>query len=150
MIALIGEAKATAARRGTGGLQRLEHVRALLTDQGYDTTGTTLALFSLHDFYPDLVGSAAGRDDLLLVDLATLYGIGWPPVLSRCHRQPQRRDGACPRTASAEASGLPRPVQAVVATPMPMNSGPVVSFQRWRTVGWVRSARDGTDHAEAG
>ncbi|WP_435858536.1 AAA family ATPase [Streptomyces pathocidini] len=75
-IALLGEAKATAARRGTGDLQRLERIRTLLTDQGYDTTGTTLALFSLHGFYPDLVESAAGREDLLLVDLATLYGVG--------------------------------------------------------------------------
>lgn len=75
-IALLGEAKATAARRGTGDLQRLEHIRTLLTDQGYDTMGTTLALFSLHGFYPDLIESAASRDDLLLVDLATLYGVG--------------------------------------------------------------------------
>jgi hypothetical protein len=74
-IALIGEAKATAARRGTGDLQRLERIRALLTDQGYDTSGTTLALFSLHGFHPDLTESAAGRHDLLLVDLPGLYGI---------------------------------------------------------------------------
>jgi hypothetical protein len=75
-IALIGEAKATAARRGTGDLQRLEHIRGLLTGQGYDTTGATLALFSLHGFYPDLVELAARRDDLLLVDLPVLYGGG--------------------------------------------------------------------------
>lgn len=75
-IALIGEAKATAARRGTGDLQRLEHIRGLLTGQGYDTTGATLALFSLHGFYPDLVELAARRDDLLLVDLPGLYGGG--------------------------------------------------------------------------
>ncbi len=43
----------------------------LLADQGYDTAGTTLALYSLHGFYPDL---ADRRDDLLLVDLPTLYG----------------------------------------------------------------------------
>ncbi|MBQ1090545.1 ATP-binding protein [Streptomyces sp. B93] len=72
-IALLGEAKATAARRGTGDLRRLEHIRALLTAQGYDTTGTTLALFSLHGFYPDLTESAASRDDLLLIDLEALY-----------------------------------------------------------------------------
>ncbi|MEU3996999.1 ATP-binding protein [Streptomyces fungicidicus] len=74
-IALLGEAKATAARRGTGDLRRLERIRTLLAGQGYDTTGTTLALFSLHGFYPDLIESAAGRDDLLLVDLPGLYGI---------------------------------------------------------------------------
>ncbi|WP_434096928.1 AAA family ATPase [Streptomyces prasinus] len=75
-ITLLGEAKATAARRGTGDLQRLERIRTLLAGQGYDTKGTTLALFSLHGFYPDLIESAAGRNDLLLVDLATLYGVG--------------------------------------------------------------------------
>lgn len=75
-VALIGEAKATAARRGTVDLQRLEHIRHLLTGQGYDTTGTTLALFSLHGFYPDLIESVARRDDVLLVDLMGLYGSG--------------------------------------------------------------------------
>lgn len=38
-IALLGEAKATAAPRGTGDLERLEHIRALLAEQGYDTGG---------------------------------------------------------------------------------------------------------------
>ncbi|MFG1808454.1 ATP-binding protein [Streptomyces sp. NPDC049040] len=74
-IALIGEAKATAARRGTGDLRRLERIRDLLADQGYDIAPTTLALFSLHGFHPDLVESAGRRDDLLLVDLPGLYGI---------------------------------------------------------------------------
>lgn len=72
-IALVGEAKATAARRGTGDLARLGRIRGLLADQGYDTTGTALALFSLHGFCPDLVQQAGGRDDVLLVDLPTLY-----------------------------------------------------------------------------
>ncbi len=36
--------------------------------------GTTLALYSLHGFYPDLVELAGRRDDLLLVDLPALYG----------------------------------------------------------------------------
>ncbi|GHE10857.1 hypothetical protein GCM10010339_68480 [Streptomyces alanosinicus] len=47
-IALLGEAKATAARRGTGDLERLERlerIRALLADQGYDIAATTLALY---------------------------------------------------------------------------------------------------------
>jgi hypothetical protein len=73
-IALLGEAKATAARRGTGDLERLERIRALLADQGYGTDATTLALYSLHGFYPDLIDLADRRDDLLLVDLPTLYG----------------------------------------------------------------------------
>jgi hypothetical protein len=63
------------ARRGAGGLQRLEHISGMVADQGYDTAGTTLALFSLHGFDPDLVESAIRRDDLLLVDLPGLYGI---------------------------------------------------------------------------
>jgi hypothetical protein len=33
-------------------------------------------LFSLHGFQPDLVDAVARRDDLLLVDLPGLYGIG--------------------------------------------------------------------------
>jgi len=73
-IALLGEAKATAARRGTGDLERLERIRSLLADQGYSTDGTTLALYSLHGFYPDLIELATRRDDLLLVDLHALYG----------------------------------------------------------------------------
>lgn len=36
--------------------------------------GTTLALYSLHGFYPDLIELAQGRDDVLLVDLPMLYG----------------------------------------------------------------------------
>ncbi|MFF4631793.1 AAA family ATPase [Streptomyces griseorubiginosus] len=74
-IALLGEAKATAARRGTGDLERLERIRGLLADQGHDTAATTLVLYSLHGFYPDLVDLANRRDDLLLVDLPALYGM---------------------------------------------------------------------------
>lgn len=44
-------------------------------DQGYDTTPTTLALHSLHGFYPDLIDLADRWEDVLLVDLPTLYGI---------------------------------------------------------------------------
>lgn len=77
-IALLGEAKATAARRGTGDLERLEHIRALLGEQGHDTTGTTLTLFSLHGFHQELAQLAASRGDLLLVDLAALYGTADP------------------------------------------------------------------------
>ena len=78
-IALLGEAKATLTRRGTGDLERLEHIRALLTRQGHDTAGTVLALFSLHGFYPDIVQLAARWKDLLLVNLPGLYGV--VPVL---------------------------------------------------------------------
>ncbi|MER5218933.1 AAA family ATPase [Streptomyces flaveus] len=74
-IALLGEAKATAARRGMGDLQRLESIRDLLTEQGYDTSGVTLALFSLYGFHADVAELARERRDLLLVDLETLYGV---------------------------------------------------------------------------
>ena len=74
-IALLGEAKATPARRGMGDIQRLERIRDLLTEQGYDTNGVTLALFSLYGFHADVVELARERRDLLLVGLETLYGL---------------------------------------------------------------------------
>jgi hypothetical protein len=74
-IALLGEAKATAARRGMGDLQRLERIRDLLTEQGHKTSGVTLALFSLYGFHSDLTDVAKQRKDVLLIDLAALYGV---------------------------------------------------------------------------
>ncbi|MDX3641097.1 ATP-binding protein [Streptomyces sp. MB09-02B] len=74
-IALLGEAKATAARRGVSDLQRLERIRDLLSEQGYDTSGVTLALFSLYGFHADVREVAKQRGDVLLVDLETLYGL---------------------------------------------------------------------------
>ncbi len=73
-IALLGEAKATAARRGPADLERLEHIRGLLAAQGHDTSGTVLALFSLYGFHDDLEAVAARRGDVLLVGMETLYG----------------------------------------------------------------------------
>jgi uncharacterized protein len=71
---LIGEAKATVHPRGLKDLERLELIRDLLAAQGHrQPEGTTLALFSLHGFYPDLVEVAARRRDVLLVDVPTLY-----------------------------------------------------------------------------
>ncbi|MFJ2648884.1 ATP-binding protein [Streptomyces sp. NPDC087420] len=72
-IRLLGEAKATIERRGPHDLARLEHIRALLSAQGYDTEGSVLALFSLAGFHQDLTRAAAGRPNVLLVDLAALY-----------------------------------------------------------------------------
>ncbi len=74
-VALLGEAKATAARRGVGDLERLERVRGLLAEQGYETANTILALFSLHGFQADLSRLATGRRDVLLVDLPALYDV---------------------------------------------------------------------------
>lgn len=75
-IVVIGEAKATLDRRGTGDLARLERLRGLLAEQGHRTDQSVLALFSMNGFYPDLVTIAGRRSDVLLVDLAALYGDG--------------------------------------------------------------------------
>lgn len=76
-IAVLGEAKATAARRGMADLERLEHIRDLLATHGHDTTAVTFLLFSLYDFHPDLTQLATRRrSDVLLVDLPALYGTG--------------------------------------------------------------------------
>ncbi len=78
-IALIGEAKATIQPRGLQDVERLERIRDLLTGLGHNTEDAALALYSLHGFHPDVQHAAAQRRDLLLVDLAALYGDG--PVL---------------------------------------------------------------------
>jgi AAA+ ATPase superfamily predicted ATPase len=77
-IALIGEAKATIQPRGLQDVERLEHIRALLADLGHHTEEAALALYSLHGFRPDVQQAAADRRDLLLVDLAALYGDATP------------------------------------------------------------------------
>ncbi|MCM2576823.1 ATP-binding protein [Streptomyces meridianus] len=79
-IAVLGEAKATAARRGARDLERLERIRDLLAEQGHDTSGTTLALYSLHGFHDDVVQAGERRNDVLLVDLPGLYGVREPVV----------------------------------------------------------------------
>lgn len=73
-VRLLGEAKATVAPRGLKDLERLEHIRELLTRQGHRAEGAVLALFSLHGFWPDLEAAAAHRDDVLLLALPELYG----------------------------------------------------------------------------
>lgn len=75
-IALIGEAKATVQPRGLKDLERLEHIRTLLADQGHRPHDATLALFSLHGFHPDVIDAARHRRDVLLVDIGALYGDG--------------------------------------------------------------------------
>jgi hypothetical protein len=74
-VALVGEAKATNRQRDLADLARLEHVRRLLVDQGTRAAGATLALFSRTGFDRDLRRAASGRSDVLLVDLARLYGV---------------------------------------------------------------------------
>jgi hypothetical protein len=75
-IAVIGEAKATLDRRGTGDLARLERLRTLLAEQGHGTDQAVLILFSMNGFYPELAKITGRRTDVLLVDLAALYGDG--------------------------------------------------------------------------
>jgi hypothetical protein len=74
-VAFIGEAKATNRPRDLGDLDRLEHVRRLLEDQGTRAASATLALFSRSGFDRRLRSAASGRADVLLVDLAHLYGV---------------------------------------------------------------------------
>lgn len=73
-VALIGEAKATNRSRDLDDLGRLEHIRRLLVDQGTRAGEATLALFSRSGFDRRLHAAAGGRRDVLLVDLARLYG----------------------------------------------------------------------------
>lgn len=75
-IALLGEAKATGRQRGVADLERLDHVRGVLADQGYDSAQAHLAVFSEHGFTRDLVTAAGSRPEVHLVDLARLYGRG--------------------------------------------------------------------------
>ncbi|MFI7143469.1 hypothetical protein ACIBO2_01050 [Nonomuraea sp. NPDC050022] len=74
-VRLIGAAKATLARRGLPGLERLDAIRQLLTREGRGTTETVIALFSATGFTPDLVEAAGSRPDTVLVDLKRLYGL---------------------------------------------------------------------------
>jgi hypothetical protein len=73
---VLGEAKATAARRGTGDLERLAHIRDPPAGRGYDTSAAALVLFSLHGFHPDLIRIAVKRKDLSPADLPALCGAG--------------------------------------------------------------------------
>jgi hypothetical protein len=74
-VALIGEAKATNRPRDLADLDRLEHIRRVLVDQGTRAAEATLALFSRSGFESRLRVAASGRADVLLVDLAHLYGV---------------------------------------------------------------------------
>jgi hypothetical protein len=72
-ITVIGEAKATNKRPGMGDLDRLEHIRNLMTGLGYDAGNATLALFSRTGFTKELAVDAPGRGAVLL-GIDDLYG----------------------------------------------------------------------------
>ncbi|MEV4110576.1 ATP-binding protein [Nonomuraea sp. NPDC049695] len=74
-VHLIGEAKATLARRGLPDLERLDAIRDVLTRTGHETAGMITAIFSTTGFTQDLIGAAAARADVILVDLPRLYGL---------------------------------------------------------------------------
>lgn len=73
-ITLIGEAKATVARRTVADLDRLDHIRTLLAEAGHDTSGARIALFATEGFHQDVIDTAKRRGDVLLADLNTIFG----------------------------------------------------------------------------
>jgi hypothetical protein len=75
-IAFIGEAKATVQPRAPKDLERLEHIQALLSQQGHHSENAVLALFSLNGFQADLLDAVTRRRDVLLIDINALYGSG--------------------------------------------------------------------------
>lgn len=74
-ILLLGEAKSSNRVRSVGDLRRLEHIRGLLSARGYRTDDARLALFARTGFDAELIREAAGRGDVLLIDLARMYGV---------------------------------------------------------------------------
>lgn len=74
-VVLLGEAKSRDRRPGTTELSRLEHICALLSAAGHDTSRAVLGMFSTSGFTGELVAEAERRrGGLLLVGLDQLYG----------------------------------------------------------------------------
>jgi len=76
-VALIGAAKSTNRPRTTTDLARLDYLRGLLEEQGTPASDAMIALFSRSGFDAGLRKAAAGRPDVVLVDLDRLYGRNW-------------------------------------------------------------------------
>jgi hypothetical protein len=72
-VTVLGEAKATLARRGVADLARLEAIRHVLARTGWETTDCIMTLFSATGFTPELESTVAERRDTQLVDMARLY-----------------------------------------------------------------------------
>jgi hypothetical protein len=72
-LLMIGEAKSGLEPRGVADLRRLERAKGLLAGRA-QVERTRLAIFAAGGFHSDLVAEASGRSDVVLVDLARLYG----------------------------------------------------------------------------
>lgn len=72
-IAVLGEAKSTNRVRTVSDLERLDWIRELLAERGFDMSTAQLALFSREGFDKRLVAAAESRPDAHLIDLAALY-----------------------------------------------------------------------------
>jgi hypothetical protein len=72
-ITLIGEAKATVAERTMGDLQRLDHIKDVLSAIGHDARRAVVAIFSTTGFTAELRDAAASRHGVELIDLDRLY-----------------------------------------------------------------------------
>jgi uncharacterized protein len=73
-IAFIGEAKSRDRRPGMAQLQRLEHIRELLTANGHDASDARLGLFSTTGFTDELTAHAhRASGGVLLVGLDQIY-----------------------------------------------------------------------------
>jgi uncharacterized protein len=74
-VAFIGEAKSQGRRPGLVELDRLRHIRDLLTAAGHDASRAVLGLFSTTGFTEDLAAAAGpGGGRIMLAGLAELYG----------------------------------------------------------------------------
>lgn len=74
-ITLLGEATCTGKQRPPADLARLQHIRDLLVERGWDAKEARLVLFSRTGFSPDL-RAAAATGGVHLVDLDDMYGGG--------------------------------------------------------------------------
>lgn len=74
-VTFIGEAKSGDHRPGVPELDRLEHIRTLLTKAGHDAQDAVLGLFSTNGFTNELAAEAARSGSrVLLAGLDRLYG----------------------------------------------------------------------------
>jgi uncharacterized protein len=73
-VVVLGEAKSASQPRRIADVERLDRIRALLVARGVRADGARLALFGRSGFDAELRRLARRRADVVLVDLATLYG----------------------------------------------------------------------------